>query len=104
MQLLVNQLKPLLQQYKVHAYLAGHDHCAEYLDEGLGVQYHGIGASHGCDSSTANQGNVPAVSGGSLGMGCCSLVLCFVCRARCLLVLNSRPPPLPHPIPPLRAP
>jgi len=60
--LLVSTLKPLLEQYKVTAYLAGHDHCVEYVDEGLGVQYHGIGASHGCDASQAHMSSVPAGS------------------------------------------
>ncbi len=59
--LLVDRLKPLLEQYKATTYLAGHDHCAEYINEGTGVQYHGIGASHGCDASTAHTGSVPSV-------------------------------------------
>lgn len=58
--LLVSTLKPMLQQYKATAYLAGHDHCAEYIDEGLGVQYHGLGAAHGCDNSTAHASAIPA--------------------------------------------
>lgn len=70
-QVLIDRLKPMLEKYKVcplrqhrdvvimkplhslsmtsvlrssqvSAYLAGHDHCAQYIDEGLGVQYHGV--------------------------------------------------------------
>jgi hypothetical protein len=26
-------------------YLAGHDHCAEYINEGTGIQYHGVCAN-----------------------------------------------------------
>jgi hypothetical protein len=37
---LVAELKPLLEKYQGH-YISGHDHCVEYVDEGLGVQYHG---------------------------------------------------------------
>lgn len=36
---LVRYLKPLLEQYDVTAYIAGHDHCASYVDEGLGPVY-----------------------------------------------------------------
>jgi len=38
-------VKPLLQKYKVSAFFAGHDHCAEHIDVGDGVQYHGIGSA-----------------------------------------------------------
>jgi 3',5'-cyclic AMP phosphodiesterase CpdA len=45
---LVSKLKPMMEKYKVTAYLAGHDHCAEHINEGKpgSVDYHGIGASH----------------------------------------------------------
>ena len=37
--ILVSQLKPMLEQYNVTGYASGHDHCLEYLDEGLGPVY-----------------------------------------------------------------
>merc|ERR1719440_1830221 len=42
---LQSDVKPLLLKYKVSAFLAGHDHCAEHIDVGDGVQYHGIGSA-----------------------------------------------------------
>lgn len=36
---------PLMHKYKVSAYFAGHDHCAEHIDVDDGVQYHGIGSA-----------------------------------------------------------
>ena len=53
---LVQSLKPLLEKDGVHAYLAGHDHCQEYLDEGKGLQHHGMGSAHTNDASTAHAG------------------------------------------------
>merc|ERR1712146_846006 len=43
--LLQKYLKPLLLKYKVSSYFAGHDHCAEHIDVGDGIQYHGIGSA-----------------------------------------------------------
>jgi len=43
--ILQRRVKPLLLKYKVSAFLAGHDHCAEHIDVGDGVQYHGIGSA-----------------------------------------------------------
>jgi tartrate-resistant acid phosphatase type 5 len=57
---LVNQLKPMLEDAKVSLYFSGHDHCAQYLDEGKGVQYHGVGAAAYHDPSTAHRTSVPA--------------------------------------------
>lgn len=57
--LLVFKLKPLLEKYNVTAYICGHDHCAETLNDGSNVDYHVVGASHGCDSSTAHKHAVP---------------------------------------------
>lgn len=50
-QQLQDQVKPLLEKYKVTAYLAGHDHCSEHIDVGDGVQYHGIGSAAYHDGS-----------------------------------------------------
>lgn len=36
---LINHLKPLLERFEVTAYISGHDHCASYVDEGLGPVY-----------------------------------------------------------------
>lgn len=59
---LVTRLKPMLEAYHVTAYVNGHDHCAQFFDEGKGVQYHGIGAGILVDSSTAHKSAVPAGS------------------------------------------
>eukprot|EP00656_Telonema_subtile_P048975 TRINITY_DN5992_c0_g1_i4.p1 TRINITY_DN5992_c0_g1~~TRINITY_DN5992_c0_g1_i4.p1 ORF type:complete len:106 (-),score=14.32 TRINITY_DN5992_c0_g1_i4:234-551(-) len=52
----------MLEAYRVTAYLAGHDHCAQHLDEGKGVQYHGIGAGIEVNPSTKNKASVPVGS------------------------------------------
>jgi len=57
---MVKTLKPLLEKYRVSAYLCGHDHCEEHIDEGTGVQYHVIGAAHGSNGRAPNTGKVPA--------------------------------------------
>jgi len=36
---LITYLKPLLEQYDVTAYIAGHDHCASHVDDGTGPVY-----------------------------------------------------------------
>merc|ERR1719261_230734 len=56
---LIDSVRPLLEKYNVTAYMNGHDHCAEYIDEGRGVQYHTIGSAHGWDTSTAHASAVP---------------------------------------------
>mmetsp|Transcript_65606 Transcript_65606/g.137136 ORF Transcript_65606/g.137136 Transcript_65606/m.137136 type:complete len:342 (-) Transcript_65606:143-1168(-) len=58
--LLQQRLKPMLEAASASAYLAGHDHCAQYLDEGKGVQYHGIGAGIMVNPSTSHKDDVPA--------------------------------------------
>lgn len=45
---LVTYLKPLLEQYDVTAYIAGHDHCASYVDEGTGPVYPMNGMADEC--------------------------------------------------------
>lgn len=57
-QCLITQLKPLLEHYKVSAYFNGHDHCAEFIDIGDGVQYHTIGSAHLNDPSTGHKSTV----------------------------------------------
>ena len=55
---MVSAVKPLLEQYHVTAFLAGHDHCMEsFVDNG--VDHHGMGASHSNDPSTAHEKKVP---------------------------------------------
>ena len=49
----------MLEQYRVSAYLAGHDHCAQHIDEGKGVSYHGIGAGVVSDPSTKHKDAIP---------------------------------------------
>lgn len=57
---LVNRLRPLLNQYKVHAYICGHDHNMQYIREnGSNVDYFVIGAGHLIDPSTKNKNNIP---------------------------------------------
>lgn len=60
--LLGDTLKPMLEQYKVTAYIAGHDHCMEYLNTGTSLDHHGIGSAHSNDPSTAHESAVPAGS------------------------------------------
>ena len=43
---------------KASVYLAGHDHCAEYL-EAYDFAHHGCGAAHEYDPSTAHESVVP---------------------------------------------
>lgn len=59
--MMVQQIKPLLEQYHVTAFLAGHDHCMESFVQN-GVDYHGMGASHSNDPSTAHKSAVPTGS------------------------------------------
>ena len=56
---LQEHLKPLLQQYKVTAYMNGHDHCAEHIavpGDSAHVDYHTIGSAHSNDDSEAHKG------------------------------------------------
>ena len=60
--LLIAQLKPLFEAHNVTAYVNGHDHCMEYLNDGSDVDYHTIGSAHSNDPSTAHASAVPAGS------------------------------------------
>ena len=55
---LIENLLPLLEKYKVSAYFNGHDHCAQHIDTGVGVQFHTIGSAHENDPSTAHASTV----------------------------------------------
>ncbi|XP_077186041.1 tartrate-resistant acid phosphatase type 5 isoform X2 [Paroedura picta] len=57
---LVKLLQPLLQQHKATAYLCGHDHNLQYLEDKAGVGYVLSGAGNFMDNSTKNQHLVPA--------------------------------------------
>ena len=57
---LVDNLKPLLEKYKVAAYMNGHDHCAEHIDIGDGVQYHTIGSAHENNDDTSHKDTIPS--------------------------------------------
>ena len=58
---LVYLLRPMLNKYKVSAYLCGHEHNLQYIhEEGSGVEYLVIGAAHSVDTSTKHAANVPA--------------------------------------------
>ena len=61
-QCLVESLKPLLEKYHVTAYLSGHDHNLQHLDEGFGVQYIVTGCSNFVNNSTVHSGSVPSKS------------------------------------------
>ena len=57
---LVQMLKPLLEKYKVTAYLCGHDHNMQHLrEDNSDVDYFVIGAGHFVDSSNAHMNKVP---------------------------------------------
>merc|ERR1711939_314062 len=56
------RLKPMLEAARVSVYLAGHDHCAQHLDEGKGVQYHGVGAGIQVNPSTKHKDAIPSGS------------------------------------------
>lgn len=59
---LVNQLKPMLEQYKATAYFSGHDHSGQHIQDPADpaqVDYHVVGAAHNVDSSTAHASSVP---------------------------------------------
>eukprot|EP00940_MAST-03C_sp_MAST-3C-sp2_P001490 g1490.t1 len=57
--LLETKLVPLLETYRVTAFLNGHDHCAQHIDPGTGVDYHTIGSAHYNDKSTAHADAIP---------------------------------------------
>ncbi|XP_076977836.1 tartrate-resistant acid phosphatase type 5 [Tamandua tetradactyla] len=57
---LVKQLQPLLATYGVTAYLCGHDHNLQYLQDENGVGYVLSGAGNFMDPSTQHQRKVPA--------------------------------------------
>lgn len=54
-----DRLRPLLLKYRVSAYLSGHDHNLQFIQEGTGMAYvvSGSGAFHDLDSS--NKDSVP---------------------------------------------
>jgi len=57
---LVAQLEPMLVQYNVTAYVAGHDHTFEYIHvPGQYVNYIVTGGAHECDNSTAHENDIP---------------------------------------------
>jgi tartrate-resistant acid phosphatase type 5 len=57
---LVKQLKPLLEQYKVAAYFAGHDHNLQHIREnGSSVDYYLSGAGHTSSDRMEHQRAVP---------------------------------------------
>lgn len=56
---LVAQLKPILERERASVWLNGHDHCAQYIDEGLGVAYHGIGNAAINNPSVEHMKSVP---------------------------------------------
>lgn len=59
---LVSQLKPILLQYGVTAYLAGHDHCLNHIDDSTGIPMWLIGAGKDCCYDLDHVGSIPANS------------------------------------------
>jgi len=56
---LQENLRPLMKQFGVSAYMSGHDHNVQHIDVGDRVQYHVIGTAHGFSSnSMKNVGTV----------------------------------------------
>merc|ERR1719272_339855 len=53
-EILVDKLKPMLEQYDVTGYMCGHDHCEEYIDEGKGPVYVLTGAGFECCYKASN--------------------------------------------------
>lgn len=53
-----SRMLSMLEKFSVTAYFAGHDHCAEHISD-RGVEFHGVGAAHGTDSSLAHIDDVP---------------------------------------------
>ncbi|NWR95425.1 PPA5 phosphatase, partial [Furnarius figulus] len=58
---LLRLLRPLLRRHRVTAYLCGHDHNLQYLEEG-GVGYILSGAGNFLEDSRPHEGSVPAGS------------------------------------------
>ena len=59
-QSLVTTLRPLLEKYKVTAYICGHDHNMQHLrEDNSNVEYFVVGAGHYVDSSNAHKHKVP---------------------------------------------
>ena len=58
---LVDNVKPMLEKYKVNAYLNGHDHCAQFISYN-NVQYQTIGSAHENNPSTSHKHNIPSNS------------------------------------------
>jgi len=56
---LIRDLKPILEQFQVTAYIAGHDHCASYTDEGKGPVYVMNGMGVTCCYHAINKDTIP---------------------------------------------
>ena len=60
---LINNVKPMLEKYKVNAYINGHDHCAQMISiDGDDIQYHTIGSAHENNPSTSHKNAIPSNS------------------------------------------
>jgi len=56
---LVSYLLPLLEKYGVAAYISGHEHDLQYLNDGSTVNYYVSGTGHKIDTSQKNSSKVP---------------------------------------------
>jgi len=59
---LVTYLKPMLEKYKVNAYISGHDHSMQHLNDGHGVEYYLTGMGAKCSHDQKNINSVPSGS------------------------------------------
>lgn len=117
--MMVEKVKPLLEQYHVTAFIAGHDHCIESFEQN-GIDYHGMGASHINNPSTGHKDKVPKgslkfhVEGKSGGFGSFTVnatsfiarqhegdgTLLYTAPTRGPRSQTPTPPPPPGPTPP----
>ena len=59
---MVENVKPLLEKYNVAAYLNGHDHSMQHLNDGSVVDYFVLGAANFAESSQKHEHDVPTNS------------------------------------------
>jgi hypothetical protein len=77
-QILVEQLRPMLEKYNATAYLCGHDHTLQHIcEEDSTVEYYVSGAGHLTDSSMAHEVTLKYMFARAiyLNMHCCSSLI-----------------------------
>jgi len=58
-QYLIDNLKPLMMKYNAVAYLCGHDHSLQHINDGSTVEYLVSGSGHLCTTSTQHLDELP---------------------------------------------